>query len=207
MPVERPGKKLHHARVKAKRGPDDLPISGTNPRQVLMAPELRNRALRLNLPALLVVLSTATATVCANAQTPPPDKLPRFASLRSDEVNLRVGPGENYPIEWVFKRKDMPVEVIEQFQNWRRVQDWQGDKGWVLDRMITAKRQVVVEGATRGLYKEPDPASPLVARAEPGVIARLIDLQGPWCDIQAGAYRGWVRRDEVWGVFADESLQ
>ena len=172
-----------------------------------MAEEPQNRVLRLNLPALLVALFAA-ATVAANGQTPlPADKLPRFASLRSDQVNLRIGPGENYPIEWVFKRRDMPVEIIEQFQNWRRVQDWQGDKGWVLDRMVTAKRQVVVEGSIRGLHKEPDPGSPLVARAEPGVIAKLIDLKGPWCHVQAGAYRGWVRRDEVWGVFPDETLE
>lgn len=171
-----------------------------------MTEEPENRVLRLTLPALLVAWFAAAA-ITAAAQTPSTDKVPRFVSLRSDEVNLRVGPGENYPIEWVFKRKDMPVEIIEQYQNWRRVQDWQGEKGWVLDRMITAKRQVVIEGATRGLYKEPDPNSRLVARAEPGVIARLIDLRGPWCNIQAGAYRGWVRRDEVWGVFPDETLQ
>jgi SH3-like domain-containing protein len=171
-----------------------------------MAGELRKKALRLNLPALFVALFAA-ATAAADAQTIPTDKLPRFVSLRSDEVNLRVGPGENYPIEWIFKRRDMPVEIIEQFQNWRRVQDWQGDEGWVLDRMVTAKRQVVIAGMTRGLHKAPDAASPLVARAEPGVIAKLIDLQGPWCRIQAGAFRGWVRRDEVWGVLPDESLQ
>jgi SH3-like domain-containing protein len=158
----------------------------------------------------LLALLAAVLTVipfAASGQIAPPDKLPRYASLRSDAVNLRVGPGENYPIEWVFKRRDMPVEIVEQFQNWRRVQDWQGDKGWVLDRMISPRRQVIIEGATRGLHEKADPASPLIARAEPGVIARLIDLQGPWCHIQAGAYGGWVRRDEVWGVFPDETLE
>ena len=156
--------------------------------------------------ALLVAL-LAVMPLTAGGQTPPADKLPRFASLRSDEVNLRVGPGENYPIEWVFKRKDMPVEVVEQFQNWRRVEDWQGDKGWVLDRMITGKRDVIVDKAVRVLHRQPDLASPIVARVEPGVIARLIELQGPWCHIEAGGFKGWVQRAEVWGVYPDEALQ
>ena len=88
-----------------------------------------------------------------------------------------------------------------------RSQDWQGTNGWVLDRMITGKREVIVEGATRPLYRRPDPASQIVARAEPGVIARLVECQGPWCRIEAGGYSGWVQRSEVWGVLPDETLQ
>lgn len=156
---------------------------------------------------LVVVACLLFVPSAAMGQTAPVEKLPRFASLRSDDVNLRVGPGENYPIEWVLKRKEMPVQVLEQFQNWRRVQDWQGDKGWVLDRMITGKRAVIIDAEVRVVHRQPDPASPAVARAEPGVIARLIDLQGPWCRIEAGGYRGWVRRSEVWGVLPDETLQ
>jgi SH3-like domain-containing protein len=157
----------------------------------------------------MAVLAALLALVplAAGGQTPAPEKVPRFASLRSDEVNLRVGPGENYPIAWVFKRKDMPVEIVEEFQNWRRVEDWQGDKGWVLDRMVTGKREVIVAGAVRALYRQPDPGAPIVARAEPGVIARLLEFQGPWCHIEAGGYKGWVQRSEVWGVFPDETLQ
>jgi SH3-like domain-containing protein len=112
----------------------------------------RTRLLQAVAVALLAALPLAP-----KAQTAAGDKLPRFASLRSDEVNLRVGPGENYPIEWVFKRKDMPVEIIEEFQNWRKIQDWQGTNGWVLDRMVTGKRAVIVAGATRLLYRRPDP--------------------------------------------------
>jgi SH3-like domain-containing protein len=143
----------------------------------------------------------------ALAQETAPDKLPRFASLRSDEVNLRVGPGETYPIEWVLKRKEMPIEIVEEYQNWLRIEDWQGDKGWVLGRMVSDRRAVVVAGAVRDLHHDPDPASPVVARAEAGVIAKLLQLKGGWCRIEAGGYRGWVRRDEVWGVFPQETLE
>ena len=154
------------------------------------------------LPALILAL----LPLAVAAQAPPAENLPRYAALRSDEVNLRIGPGETYPIVWVLKRKDMPVEIIEQFQNWRRVRDWQGDKGWVLDRMVTSKREVIVDGAVRSLRRQPDPASPIVARAEPGVIARLVECRGPWCRIEAGGYSGWVQRSEVWGVLPDETV-
>jgi SH3-like domain-containing protein len=173
-----------------------------------MAGELQDRILRLRLHDwVLRMLVLVLLPVAAMAQAPTAEKLPRFASLRSDEVNLRIGPGETYPITWVFKRKDMPVEIIEEFQNWRRVRDWQGDQGWVLDRMMTAKREVVIDGATRALYRQPDAAASIVARAEPGVIARLLEVQGTWCRIEVGDYKGWLRRSEVWGVYPDETLQ
>jgi SH3-like domain-containing protein len=156
---------------------------------------------------LLLAALVAALPLTAAAQPSPTDKLPRFASLRSDEVNLRVGPGEKYPIEWVLKRKDMPIEIVQEFQNWREVRDWQGDKGWVLDRMITGKREVIIDGAVRALHRQPDADAQPVARAEPGVIAKLIECQGPWCHIEAAGFKGWVQRHEIWGVFPDEILQ
>jgi SH3-like domain-containing protein len=156
---------------------------------------------------LLAVALVVVAALPASAQSDPTPKLPRFVSLRSNRVNLRVGPGETYPIEWVLTRKDMPVEIVKEFQNWRLIRGWQDTKGWILDRMVTAKRDVVIDGAVRALHRRPDPASELVARAEPGVVARLTELQGPWCRIEAGGYTGWVLRTEVWGVLPDETLQ
>ena len=72
--------------------------------------------------------------------------------------------------------------------------------------MLTDKREVIVDGAVRQLYRRPDPASPVVARAEPGVVARLVQCQGPWCRVEAAGYSGWVPRGEVWGVSADETF-
>lgn len=149
----------------------------------------------------------AVAPLALEAQTAGGDQLPRFASLRADEVNLRVGPGENYPIEWVYQRKGLPVKIIEGFQNWRRIEDRQGAKGWVLDRMLTDKRAVVVEGAVEPLHGRPDAASPIVARAEPGVVAQLLACGGAWCRIEADGYSGWVQRSELWGVLPDETVQ
>jgi SH3-like domain-containing protein len=135
------------------------------------------------------------------------DKLPRFVSLRSDQVNLRVGPGENYPIQWVLTRKEMPVEIIKEFEHWRMIREWQGAEGWVHERMVSGKRSVVVKGAVRALHRQPDAASPVVARAEPGVFARLIECRGGWCRIEAVDISGWLQRSEVWGVYPDEIVQ
>ena len=135
------------------------------------------------------------------------DKLPRFVSLRSDQVNLRVGPGENYPIEWVLTRKEMPVEIIKEFEHWRKIHDWQGTEGWVHERMVWSKRNVAIKGGIRALHQLPDPASEVVARAEPGVFAHLIECRGAWCRIEAAGISGWVMRSDVWGVYPDEAVQ
>lgn len=133
--------------------------------------------------------------------------VPRFVSLRADEVNLRSGPGERYPIEWVLTRKGMPVEVLAEFDVWRKIRDAQGTEGWVHQRMLAAGRNVVVQGRIRTLHAEPDPASPAVARAEPGVIARLIECRGSWCRVEAQGAEGWLERGEIWGVYADEAVR
>src|SRR5207302_4438711 len=108
-------------------------------------------------------------------------KVPRFVSLHSDKVNLRTGPGRQYPIDWVLTRKDMPVEVIAQFDNWRRIRGWDGTQGWVQEHMVAGKRYIVVNrGGAWPLHQQPDAASPVIARAEPGVVARLLQCRGPW---------------------------
>jgi SH3-like domain-containing protein len=148
-----------------------------------------------------------TAPVASAGEAESNGRLPRFVSLRSDQVNLRVGPGESYPIQWVLTRKEMPVEIIREFEHWRMIRDWQGTEGWVHERMVTGKRAVVVKGGVRALHRLPDSASQIVARAEPGVFARLIECRGAWCRIEAADIAGWVQRIEVWGVYPDEAVQ
>jgi len=133
--------------------------------------------------------------------------VPRFVSLHADRVNLRTGPGDRYPIDWVLTRRDMPVEIVAQFEHWRQVRDWEGTKGWVHQRMLSGKRDVIVKGGgTRPLHRAPDQDARVVARAEPGVVAKLLECQGGWCRIDAGDTTGWVRRADVWGVYPDETV-
>ena len=129
---------------------------------------MSRRQARLRFAACLLGVLAAAFVVpsppAAAAESEAGQKLPRFVSLRSDQVNLRVGPGENYPIEWVLTRKEMPVEIVKEFENWRMIRDWQGTEGWVHERMLTGKRAVVIKGGIRTLHRQPDPASLAVAR-------------------------------------------
>ena len=155
---------------------------------------------------VLVAALVVAAPPAGGAESEAGQKLPRFVSLRSDQVNLRVGPGQTYPIEWLLTRRGMPVEIVKEFQNWRMVRVWQDASGWILDRMVTAERHVIVDGAVRVMRRRPDPQSEIVARAEPGVVARLLECQGDWCHIEAGGYQGWLQRGDVWGILPDETI-
>jgi SH3-like domain-containing protein len=167
--------------------------------------ELRALACAIGLVALLFGSAPTGAAEPNDSDTGL--RVPRFVSLHSDKVNLRTGPGRQYPIEWVLTRKDMPVEVVAQFEHWRRIRHWDGTIGWVQEHMITGKRYVIVaKGAVRPVYREPDSAGPLAARAEPGVVARLIECKGAWCRVDAGEASGWMRRADLWGVYPDESV-
>jgi len=167
----------------------------------------RQLAQALTAGFVLAIAHTVLTPPASGGEAEGTDKLPRFVSLRSDQVNLRVGPGENYPIEWVLTRKEMPVEIIKEFEHWRKIHDWQGTEGWVHERMVWGKRSVAIRGGIRALHRLPDSASEVVARAEPGVFARLIECRGAWCRIEAAGISGWVLRGDVWGVYPDEAVQ
>jgi SH3-like domain-containing protein len=171
-----------------------------------MSRRRRGRTLHAGLAAAMLAGVVVASPLVAAAEGGSDEKLPRFVSLRSDQVNLRVGPGGNYPIQWVLIRKDMPVEILRVFEHWRMIRDWQGTEGWVHERMLTGKRAVVVKGAVRALRRRPEAASPVVARAEPGVMGRLDECRGAWCRIEAGDITGWVERTDVWGVYPDEAV-
>jgi SH3-like domain-containing protein len=155
------------------------------------------------LPVLAVLIIGATTALAAGSGEA---VLPRFEVLHADKVNLRAGPGDRYPIEWVYLRKDWPVEVIASFDHWRRVRDWEGTEGWVHEKMIIQRREVIVTGGIRALRQGPDLGAAPIARAEPGVMARLVECRGSWCRIEAGETAGWVQRGDIWGVYPNESV-
>ena len=134
--------------------------------------------------------------------------LPRFAALRSDEVFLRVGPGTRYPVDWVYHRRDLPVEIEREFEVWRLIEDQDGTKGWVHQATLTGRRSFVVKGAERTLRKSASDDAAAVALLKPGVVGRIRGCEAGklWCDMQVGEYRGWLRRDEVWGTYPGEAV-
>ncbi len=135
--------------------------------------------------------------------------LPRFASLRSDDVNLRSGPGTRYPIEWEYKRRDLPVEIEREFEVWRLIKDPDGIRGWVHQATLTGRRSFLVTGPEATLRAAPHDTAPAVAVLKPGVIGRIrsCEARSDWCQMQVGAYRGFLRRSQIWGTLPDEIIK
>jgi SH3-like domain-containing protein len=133
--------------------------------------------------------------------------LPRFVTLRAAKVNLRTGPGIRYPIEWVYARKGLPLEVIDEFETWRRVRDWQGSVGWIHQSMLSGQRGAMVVGEGRLLRRAPEDGAPGVARVAAGVVGRLRACAGGWCLIEAKGLEGWLRQDQIYGAYPDETVE
>lgn len=154
----------------------------------------------------LVLLTVMPAFEAIAAQSASGLPLPRFVSLRSGEVNMRTGPGVQYPVEWVYMRRDLPVEVIAEFETWRKVRDWEGTQGWIHQSMLSGKRGLIITGDVRNLRSKDDAKSPVVARLEPGVIARLLDCTkgNGWCEIEVEGRKGWLRHVDFWGAYKNE---
>jgi SH3-like domain-containing protein len=158
------------------------------------------------LSRVLVLALAASAAQSAAAQDA---KLAaRYQTLRADKVNVRAGPATSYPIDWVFTKKGMPVEVVATFDTWRKIRDIEGTEGWVHQGMLAGRRAVIVQGREpRKLREAPRPEAALVATLEPGVIARLVRCDPAWCEVRVDSYRGWMTHDELWGVSAGEVVQ
>jgi SH3-like domain-containing protein len=130
--------------------------------------------------------------------------IPRYVSLKASEGNVRRGPSLSHRIDWVFTRRDMPLEVTDEYGNWRRVRDRDGQGGWIHFSLLSGVRTVIVEEDMAALHMKPDAAAPVTARAEAGVIAELDECAADWCRIDADGYRGWVQRTAIWGVTGTE---
>lgn len=139
--------------------------------------------------------------------------VPRFVTLKDDEVNVRAGPGRRYPINWVFLRRAMPVEVVAEFDTWRKIRDFEGTEGWVHQSLLSGQRGALILGEEiRDLRLDPEPGAPIIARAEPGVIGRILRCptdsvpEDGWCYLDIAGYRGWMPRGDLWGLYQDEEV-
>ena len=159
----------------------------------------------IRLVAVLLCIFSAGTALAQGRGDPLP--IPRYVSLKSDEVNVRTGPGVQYPIEWVFTRRHLPVEVIEQYEYWRKIRDVEGATGWVHNSTITGKRYALVTGDVRSLRRKPEPGAPEAARLEPGVIGQILECEGSFCRIDAGGVKGWLGRNEFWGAYPNEQIK
>jgi SH3-like domain-containing protein len=167
----------------------------------------------------------ALGTVPAPAQQQPPGgrlgtglPVPRYVSLKTDRVNLREGPSKDHRTAWVFQRAGLPVEIIAEYETWRRIRDSEGTDGWVLHSLLSGRRTALVmpwakgEQAPIALLDRSDDKGGTVAQLQPGVIANIKGCDGTWCHITIVRERsvdvnGYVRQDRLWGVYPNETVE
>lgn len=127
--------------------------------------------------------------------------VPYWAALRYEQVNMRVGPSREYPIEWVYRRKGLPVKVERVREGWRLVRDQDGDQGWVAASQLTPERFVMIVGEDlAAMHAEPDLQSAIRWRAEPGVVGKFLRCREGWCEMDADGRTGWVEAARLWGA-------
>ena len=138
--------------------------------------------------------------------------VPRFVSLKSDKVNVRRGPSTDQAIVWVFSRAGLPVEIIAESENWRRVRDSEGADGWVFHSMLSARRTALVAPWTKGedsvpLYNSKSTSARAVAALQAGVLGNILSCDGEWCNVSVEDYSGYVQQDRLWGVYRGEEVK
>lgn len=139
--------------------------------------------------------------------------VPRFVSLKSDRVNVRAGPSKDHDVVWVFTRAGLPVEITAEFENWRRIRDWEGAEGWVYHTLLTGRRTALVAPQSRSsgdllpLYASADTQSSLSAKLQSGVLGTLKRCSGNWCRLFGEGFDGWIEQARLWGVYPNEKLE
>lgn len=139
-------------------------------------------------------------------------RVPRFVSLKSNKVNVRRGPSTDQSIIWVFARAGLPVEIIAESENWRRVRDSEGADGWVFHSLLSGRRTVLIspwvkDNKAVSLHRSRSAESRVVARLQPGVIGDVVKCDGQWCELHIDDYSGYVEQDKLWGVYRDEEVE
>lgn len=168
--------------------------------------------------ALLLALSACVLSVPAVLAQDNPSglPLPRFVTTRSHPINVRVGPGTRYEIAWNYTVSGLPVEIVQEFDTWRKIRDVDGDEGWVHQSLLSGGRAgfatpLIANGEVIMRTGKSDDAA-IRARLAPGVRVSISECDGTWCNVAAGqpgekqSYSGWVPQAELWGVYPDEEF-
>ena len=180
----------------------------------------RPAAGRIGLRRLLVAASLLTGMLMAGV----PDaraagdvgsvsglRIPRFVSLKADRVNVRAGPNKDQDVRWVYTRAGMPVEITAEFENWRRIRDWEGAEGWVYHSLLSGKRTAVVVPTLKTdlvpLYESPSIVATVTARLQSGVLTQIRSCTGKWCEVSGKNFSGYIMQDRLWGAYPNEKVE
>jgi len=139
--------------------------------------------------------------------------LPRFVSLKSARVNSRVGPGANYSVDWMYTKAGLPMEIIQEFDTWRRVRDADGSEGWINQSLLSGRRTAIVapwqrsKGGRINLLDDADKDASVIAIIEPGVTGTIKTCDGQWCEMTFDGHTGWIAQSQVWGAYPGEHVK
>ena len=166
--------------------------------------------------AFLLIALTAVPAAAAQPEGPNGPSglpLPRFVSLKAERVNVRSGPTRDNDVNWVYTRVGLPVEIIAEYDNWRRISDWEGAEGWVLHSLLSGRRTALVSAPAKAvddfvpLHASADRQSPITARLQSGVLASVKRCGDNWCRITGHGYDGWIEEERLWGVYPGETVE
>ncbi|HEY4191065.1 MAG TPA: SH3 domain-containing protein [Mesorhizobium sp.] len=139
--------------------------------------------------------------------------LPRFVSLKSGRVNSRVGPGVNYSVDWMYTKSGLPMEIVQEYDTWRRVRDADGSEGWINQSLLSGRRTAIVapwqrgKGAHINLLDDSDKDAAVVAILEPGVVGTIKACNGEWCEMTFAGHTGWINQGSLWGAYPGEKVK
>lgn len=138
--------------------------------------------------------------------------LPRFVTISSNKAYVRTGPAKKYPVKWVYTEKGLPVEVVLEFENWRKIRDMVGDEGWIHHSLLSGRRGAIIqtkngENELVTIYRKPKEGARAVAKLGNGVVTSIEECRISYCKINANGFKGWVDRDYIWGVYSKELIE
>ena len=157
----------------------------------------------------------STPSLAQGAKGPSGLPLPRFVSLKSKRVNIRIGPSTDYAVAWMYLKSGTPMEIIQEYDNWRRVRDADGTDGWVNQALLSGERTAVAAPWMRGktedvfvnMRREPQSSAIVTAKLQPGVVISIDECNGDWCHASINGAEGWVSQAEIWGAYPGEAFR
>ena len=181
-----------------------------------MANKIRHVRTKAKIAALMLLALAASAAPALSETTKLSTGLPvpRFVTLKAKKINLRVGPGQDYAVSWRYLKSGLPVEITQEYENWRRIRDADGAEGWVFHSLLSGDRSAIAAPWMRDKGKEvfvnmrtdARNTGAVVAKLQPGVIVKLDECNGEWCHAEAKDIEGWVSQAEIWGAYPGEAF-
>ena len=144
--------------------------------------------------------------LCNNSFSKENLPVPRFVSLKSNEVNVRTGPSVRYPMKWIYRSKNEPLEIIAEFEQWRKIRDFDGEDGWVHESMLSGVRFIIINKYSKNvnIHTKPDISSDILYNVHPKVRMKLLSCKIDWCNVSLENNKGWISKNYLWGVYKNE---